>query len=88
MANTASAKKRVRQANRAAERNISQKSKVRTLVKKVINLTAAGKKDEARSVFQQAQSALDKAVHRNLFHKNNVARVKKRLNRRIAKQAG
>ena len=88
MANTASAKKRVRQANRAAERNTSQKSKVRTLVKKVINLTAAGKNEEARSVFQKAQSALDKAVHRNLFHKNNVARVKKRLNRRIAKQSG
>lgn len=85
MANTPSAKKRVRQANRAAERNTSQKSRVRTLVKKVLKLNEEGKKDEAKATFQQAQSLLDRAVHRNLFHKNNVARVKKRLNNRLAK---
>ncbi|MBE8182863.1 MAG: 30S ribosomal protein S20 [Candidatus Portiera sp.] len=85
MANTPSAKKRVRQAITAAERNASQKSRVRTLVKKVLKLNEEGKKDEAKSAFQEAQSLLDRAVNRNLFHKNNVARVKKRLNNRLSK---
>ncbi len=83
MANTPSARKRVRQADRAGLRNASQKSQVRTLVKKVFKLNEQGNKEEASKAYKEAQSLLDKAVHRNLFHKNNVARVKKRLNARM-----
>lgn len=79
MANSASAKKRVRQSIKAMQHNASQKSKVRTSVKRVIKLSQANKKEEAQDVYKQAQSLLDKSVHRKLFHKNQVARVKNRL---------
>ena len=83
MANTTSARKRVRQAMIATLRNTSQKSRVRTSVKKVLKLSNQGKKEEARNAYKEAQGLLDRSVHRNLFHKNNVARTKKRLVRKL-----
>lgn len=83
MANTASARKRVRQAIHATQRNAAQKSRVRTSVKKVIKLSNEGKQQDATSAYKEAQSLLDRAVLRNLLHKNNVARTKKRLIQKI-----
>ncbi len=83
MANTASARKRVRQTMKATQLNASQKSRVRTSVKQVVKLSKEGKKEDAQAAYKQAQSLLDKSTHRNLFHKNQVARIKTHLVKRL-----
>ena len=47
MANTSSAKKRVRQSERNRERNIALKNRMRTSIKKVLKATDDGNQTEA-----------------------------------------
>ncbi len=83
MATTASAKKRLRSAARRMERNRVFRSRARTFVKKTDRLIAEGKLEEAAQAAHQAVSALDKAAVKGVIHKNNAARRKARLIRRL-----
>ncbi len=83
MANTTQAKKRVRQAEDRRKRNMSQRSAMRTGVKKVRAAIAAGSKEQARSAYQVAVSRLDKMARKGIIHKNAAARNKSRLNNAI-----
>jgi small subunit ribosomal protein S20 len=79
LANTQSAKKRIRQNEKRRLRNRRYRSSARTYVKKTRNLIAAGQIDEAEAVLQQAISTLDKAARKGVIHPNNAARRKSRL---------
>ena len=83
MANTAQAKKRVRQSEKARARNASQRSAMRTAVKKLLRTIEGGDKSTMQVVFIETSSALDRAARKGLIHKNKAARLKSRLSARI-----
>ncbi len=79
LANTESAKKRIRQTEKRTERNRHYRASARTYVKKVRRLIAEKKLDEAELVAKDAYQTLDKAARRNIVHPRNAARRKGRL---------
>ncbi|MFT4517389.1 MAG: small subunit ribosomal protein S20 [Gammaproteobacteria bacterium] len=83
LANTAQARKRVRQAVKSRDRNVAQKSNFRTCIKKVLKSLADKNKEESNANFKEAMSVMDKLVVKGLIHKNKAARHKSRLNAHI-----
>lgn len=83
MANIKSAKKRAKQAVVRNLRNTSQRSMLRTAVKKVLKALEASDADGAKAAFVTAQPILDRFAARGLIHKNKAARHKSRINARI-----
>ncbi|MBN1813243.1 MAG: 30S ribosomal protein S20 [Anaerolineae bacterium] len=79
MANTKSAIKRLRSAERRRLHNRAYRGQARTAVKKARNLMDKGNLEEAREAVQMASRALDKAASKGIIHKNNAARRKSRL---------
>lgn len=79
MANTASAKKRARQAEKHRALNASQRSTMRTFIKKVRLAAATGDKAQAQSAFQTAVPVIDRMSSKGLIHKNAAARYKSAL---------
>ena len=78
MANTSSAQKAMRQAERRALRNQAARSSVRTYAKKATIVVAGGGEDAA-TVVRDAVRALDKAAQKGIIHRNAAARRKARL---------
>lgn len=83
MANTKQSKKRARQSVQHREHNAAQRSMLRSYIKKVEKLTAAGKKAEAEAAFKEAMPVIDRISDKGLIHRNKAARQKSRLNQRI-----
>lgn len=79
MANTAQARKRARQATKRRAHNFSQRSELRTAIKRVKKAIAAGDKAAAQAVYSQSVSAIDRIADKNIIHKNKAARHKSRL---------
>jgi small subunit ribosomal protein S20 len=83
MANTASARKRIRQIERRTERNKSRMSRMRTFIKKVEAAVASGDKDAASVALREAQPEMQRAAGKGVVHKNTVARKISRLSARV-----
>jgi small subunit ribosomal protein S20 len=83
MPNTKSAQRRVRSNARRHQRNHAIKSRLKTLEKKYLALTAAGKQEEAATTLRSVSSALDKASKSGVIHPNLARRKKSRLSLRI-----
>jgi small subunit ribosomal protein S20 len=83
VANIKSAKKRARQAVVRNARNASQRSMLRTAVKKVLKALEANDAEGAKAAFDSAQPIIDRYSARGLIHKNKAARHKSRLTARI-----
>ena len=83
MANIKSAKKRAKQAVVRNLRNNSQRSQLRTAVKKVLKALEANDAAAAQDAFNVAQPILDRFSARGLIHRNKAARHKSRLTARI-----
>ncbi len=83
MANTASARKRIRQTERRTARNKARKSRVHTFVKKVETAIASGDKAAAAEALRLAQPELQRAASKGVLHPNKVARKVSRLSARI-----
>jgi small subunit ribosomal protein S20 len=79
MANTAQTRKRARQAEATRKRNASQKSELRSAVKKVRKAIAAGDKAAAAKTFQESQAVIDRIADKKIVHKNLASRTKSRL---------
>ncbi len=79
MANTKSAIKRIRSAERKRKINQIHRSRARTYIKKTRSLIEGGQLEEAEAMASRAVSALDKAAEKGIIHKNNAARRKSRL---------
>ena len=80
MPNTTSAKKALRQNAKRRLQNRSQRSALRTAVKKArLAVTAGG--EEATEALRLATKRLDQAAAKNLIHKNTAARTKSRLSK-------
>jgi small subunit ribosomal protein S20 len=84
MANHKSAEKRVRQNAKRNEINRSNRSRVRTQIKKL--RAALGTTDKAVSgeLLAPTVSVIDKAVNKGILHKNTAARYKSRLTKHVA----
>lgn len=78
-----SAKKRMRQAVGATARNRTQRSQLRSAIKKV-RTAAAG---EAAAAYAGAVSLIDRAGRKSLIHRNAAARQKSRLAKLVNKAA-
>ena len=83
MANTASARKRIRQIERRTARNQARKSRVRTFLKKVETAIASGDKSAATEALRAAQPELQRAATKGVVHQNLVARKISRLSARV-----
>ena len=83
MANSAQARKRVRQSIVRRERNVALKSKLRTFVKNVVKAIDVGDKALAGENYKIAVPIIDSSVSKGIIHKNKAARYKSRLNKQI-----
>ena len=83
MANTSSAKKRVRRDERKTATNISRRSRIRTYIKKVEAAIEGGDKDAANAALKEAQPELMRGVTKGVYHKNTAARKISRLSSRV-----
>lgn len=83
MANTASARKRARQAAKNRLHNASQRSGLRTRIKAVVKAIDIDDKSAAEAAYKSAVPVIDAAVNKKLIHANKAARHKSRLNARI-----
>jgi small subunit ribosomal protein S20 len=87
MANSAQARKRARQAGEQRDHNMSQRSALRTAIKKVRKAIDAGDKAAAQTVFQASMSVIDSIADKKIVHKNKAARHKSRLSGAIKAMA-
>jgi small subunit ribosomal protein S20 len=83
LANSPQAIKRARQAEIRRQRNASQRSTMRTSIKKVIAAINAGDREAASQAYAAAVPVIDSAAGKGLIHANKAARHKSRLNQHI-----
>lgn len=83
MPNIKSAKKRVQLTEKSRQRNVAARSKMRTLMKKVLAAVAAKDKEAAVAAFKNVEPVLDRAACKGLIHKNKAARHKSALAAKI-----
>lgn len=88
MANTRSAAKRARQAEKRRLRNKAIRTRVRTVTKRVLAAVQAGDTAAASAALVTAQSVIDRAAKRGVLHRRAAARRKSRLARRVQRNAG
>jgi small subunit ribosomal protein S20 len=83
VANSAQAKKRAKQTETRRQHNASQRSAMRTALKKAVTASEAGDYALATAAYNAAVPVLDSAVTHGILHKNKAARHKSRLNTKI-----
>lgn len=82
MANTKQSEKRAKQALKRRSANMSQRSELRTAVKKARTAAAAGGEGAAKLV-SASVSVIDKIAAKGIIHKNKAARTKSRLAKQL-----
>jgi small subunit ribosomal protein S20 len=88
LANKKSAIKRIRQNEKRNARNRLFRGKARRFVTKARAALTAADVEAARAATLEAASALDKAAQKGIIHKNNAARRKSSLMKRLAALEG
>ena len=83
MANSPQARKRARQSENRRTQNASQRSMLRTMIKKVVKAIDGKDKAAAESAYAELVPVLDRYAGRGLVHKNKAARHKSRLTAHI-----
>ncbi|MGB8344017.1 MAG: 30S ribosomal protein S20 [Ktedonobacteraceae bacterium] len=84
MPNNASAKKRMRQEEKRRLHNRSVKSSVKTYITKArVSIDDGENREEAQEAVRHAVSELDRAAKKGVLHRNNAARRKSRLMKRL-----
>ena len=83
MANTKSAKKAARQAERRTLINKGRRSRMRTYVRKVEEAIASGDKEAAAVALREAHPEIMRSASKGIIHKNTASRKISRLSARI-----
>jgi small subunit ribosomal protein S20 len=83
MANSAQAKKRIRQNERRRLINKSRVSRIRTFVRKVEEAIASGDKAAAGEALKAAQPEIMRGVTKGVIHKKTASRKVSRLAQRV-----
>lgn len=86
MANTAAARKDIRQSKKRTSRNNVKRRNYREAMKAAVAAIKAGDK-KAQELVNVAHKMLDKAAKSNVIHKNKAARLKGRLQKQLNKSA-
>ena len=84
MANIKSQIKRIKQNEKAHQRNKAVKSELRTYVRKFREAADAGDVDAATVAMRTASQSLDKAASKGVIHKNQAANRKSAIARRLS----
>lgn len=79
MPNHKSSEKRVRQSEKRRVINRSNRTKVRTYIKKLRAALDSSKNEDVQKILPDTISVIDKAVQKGVMHKNAAARYKSRL---------
>ena len=87
MANTAQAKKRARQNDKARAHNASLRSMVRTYIKNVVKAIESGNLESARTAYATAVPVIDRIADKGIIHKNKAANTKSKLAKHVASLA-
>ena len=87
MANTNSARKRSRQAEKQRQHNSGLRSTLRSALKDVSKAIAAGDKDVAKQALMRSTGIVDRIADKKIIHKNKAARHKSRLSAAIKAMA-
>jgi small subunit ribosomal protein S20 len=87
VANSASARKRAKQAEIHRARNAGVRSMMRTYIKKVYYAIQAGDKSAAEQAYKAAVPVIDRVAGKGLIHANKAARHKSRMNKNIRSMA-
>ena len=83
MANTPSAKKRIRNTLRKTDINKSRRSRIKTFVRKVEDALESKDAKAAVESLKAAQPEIMRGVTKGIFHKNTASRKISRLSSRI-----
>lgn len=87
MANSASAKKRIRQTERRTQVNRMRLSEIRTAVRKVEEAIEGGDQAAAKEALRVAQPLIHRGAQKDVVPDNAAARKLSRLSRRIKAMA-
>ena len=85
MPNIKSAKKRVLLAAARNTRNRSERSAMKTAIKKFDAAAAQGNRTEAEGAYKVAVKAVDKAAAKGILHRNNAAHKKSAMTLKLNK---
>lgn len=77
--------KRMRQQRKRAARNRTQRSRMKTAIRQVMEATDG---EEAQPAYRETVALLDRYASRRLIHPNKAARKKAQLARHIAEIGG
>ena len=83
MANTPSAKKRIRNTLRKTDINKSRRSRIKTFVRKVEDALESKDAKSAMESLKAAQPEIMRGVTKGIFHKNTASRKISRLSSRV-----
>ncbi len=83
MANTKSAEKAARQADKHRARNVALRSRMRSAIRGVTSAIEGGNKETATASYKTAVPVIDALVNKQIVHRNKAARHKSRLAARI-----
>ena len=83
MANSPSARKRIRQAERRTAVNKARRSRIRTYLRKVEEAIASGDAAKATDALRAAQPEIMRGVTKGVLHKNTASRKVSRFAQRV-----
>jgi len=83
MPNIKSAEKRTRIGKIREARNKADRTRLRTTLKRFDAAVVGGSREDAAGAYKVAVKTVDKAVSKGLLHKNNAARKKSSLTKRL-----
>ena len=83
MANSAQARKRARQADARNARLKTQRTAMRTSIKKFLKAIAEKQSEVASTLLQEVSSRVDTLARKNVIHSKKADRIKSRLSKRL-----
>ena len=87
MANIKSSAKRDEKSKELRANNRAAKTELKTMVKKFDAAVVEGNKDEAVNAYKVAVKTVDSAAGKGLLHKNNAARKKSAMTKKLNEMA-
>ncbi len=88
MAHSISAKKRIRQNAKRNARNRWRLRSMRSAIKDFLDKLAHGSASDAQESFKKVAKAIDTTAAKGTIHKNQAARRKSRLSKRLKAKTG
>ncbi|MCF7844882.1 MAG: 30S ribosomal protein S20 [Kiritimatiellales bacterium] len=79
-----SAIKRAKQNDQRRQRLLPYRTTMKTMIRRIVDLTNEGKKEEAAKHLPETFKAIDMAAKKNIIHTKNAARKKAKVSRLVA----